>query len=134
MNSADKERLYVESFRVLRPGGLLALHEIMAGPVSPIHFPVPWARDPAISFLRPPETVRALIMSTGFTEVAWIDETANALEWFQQRLAAAPAPGGLPPLGLHLLMGDDFGAMFRNQVRNLQEQRVAVIQGVFTRS
>jgi SAM-dependent methyltransferase len=44
MNIADKERLYGEIHRVLRPGGRLALHEILAGPVSPIHFPVPWAR------------------------------------------------------------------------------------------
>ena len=61
MNIADKERLYAEIHRVLRPGGHLALHEIMAGPVAPIHFPVPWARGPEISFLRPPEEVRALI-------------------------------------------------------------------------
>ena len=42
-------------------------------------------------------------------------------QFFQQRL------------GLHLLLGADFGSMFRNQVRNLEEQRVAVIQGVFKR-
>jgi sarcosine/dimethylglycine N-methyltransferase len=35
MNIADKERLYAEIQRVLRPGGRLALHEILAGPVSP---------------------------------------------------------------------------------------------------
>ena len=54
MNIADKERLYAETQRVLRPGGRLALHEILAGPVSPIHFPVPWARDPDLGSLRPP--------------------------------------------------------------------------------
>lgn len=97
MNIADKERLYAEIFRVLRPGGRLALHEIMAGPAGPIHFPVPWARDPAISFLRPPEAVRALILGIGFKEIAWVDETTAALEWFQQRLAAAAsAPGARP--------------------------------------
>lgn len=134
MNIADKERLYAEVFRVLRPGGRLALHEIMAGPGSPIHFPVPWAREPAISFLRPPEAVHTPILSVGFKELAWIDETVSALEWFQQRLAAVTAaPNGPPPLGLHLLLGADFGVMFRNQVRNLQEQRITVIQGVFER-
>ncbi len=35
MNIADKERLYQEIHRVLRPGGSLAMHEIMAGPNSP---------------------------------------------------------------------------------------------------
>src|SRR5579859_3943374 len=62
MNIADKARLYAEVRRVLRPAGRLAFHEIMAGPVQPIHFPVPWAHEPAISFLRPPEEVRALLI------------------------------------------------------------------------
>ena len=134
MNIADKERLYAEIHRVLRPGGNLALHEIMAGPVTPIHFPVPWARGPEISFLRPPEEVRALIANVGFEESAWIDETTSAIRWFRERLAAADAASGeLPPLGLHLVLGTNLGQMFRNLARNLQENRVVVVQGVFER-
>jgi MPBQ/MSBQ methyltransferase len=134
MNIADKERVYAEIHRVLRPGGHLALHEIMAGPVAPIHFPVPWARGPEISFLRPPEEVRALIVSIGFDESAWVDDTASALRWFRERLAAANAASGeLPPLGLHLVLGADLGQMFQNLARNLQEGRVVVVKGVFER-
>ncbi|MCA1715507.1 MAG: methyltransferase domain-containing protein [Actinobacteria bacterium] len=134
MNIADKERLFAEIQRVLRPGGHLALHEIMAGPVAPIYFPVPWARGPEINFLRPPEEVRALITGTGFEELAWMDETASALRWFRERLAAADAASGeLPPLGLHLVLGADLGQMFRNLARNLQEDRAVVVQGVFER-
>jgi ubiquinone/menaquinone biosynthesis C-methylase UbiE len=134
MNIADKERLYAEIHRVLRPGGHLALHEIMAGPVAPIHFPVPWARGPEISFLHPPEEVRALIVSIGFDESAWVDDTASALRWFRERLAAADAASGeLPPLGLHLVLGADLGQMSQNLARNLQEARVVVVKGVFER-
>ncbi len=134
MNIADKERLYAEIHRVLHPGGHLALHEIMAGPIAPIHFPVPWARGPEISFLRPPEEVRALIASIGFDESAWVDDTASALRWFRERLAAADAAsGGLPPLGPHLVLGADLGQMFQNLARNLQEDRVVVVKGVFER-
>jgi MPBQ/MSBQ methyltransferase len=131
MNIADKERLYAEVFRVLRPGGRLALHEIMAGAGGPVHLPVPWARDPAISYLRPPAEVRTLIAAAGFTERAWIDSTAESVDWFRQR---APAPGAaLPSLGLHLQVGAEFPEMFRNQVRNLQEGRIAIIKAVFER-
>lgn len=129
MNVADKERLYREIRRVLRPGGRLALHEVMAGPNSPVYFPVPWAREPSISHLRPPEAVRALILTSGFSELAWADETASATEWFRERLASAPS--GAPQLGLSLLLGPDFPEMFRNQVRNLEEGRIRVIQAVF---
>lgn len=132
MNIADKERLYSEIRRVLCPGGRLALHEIMAGEVTPVHFPVPWATEPSISHLRPPAEVRDLLTRLGFQELAWRDETARAHEWFAGRLAAMQTPSsGPPPLGLHVLLGADFPAMFHNQVRNLAEGRISVIQAIF---
>jgi SAM-dependent methyltransferase len=132
MNVADKERLYAELRRVLRAGGRLAMHEIMAGSVEPIHFPVPWARHSGLSFLRPAAAVRALLGALGFQEVAWVDVSEPALEFFRQRLAVA-AQGSPPPIGLHLLLGDDFRPMVQNVARNLEEGRVAVIQAVFDR-
>ncbi|HEX8260106.1 MAG TPA: hypothetical protein VF558_07385, partial [Rubrobacteraceae bacterium] len=91
-------------------------------------------RGPEISFLRLPEEVRALIASIGFDESAWVDDTASALRWFRERLAAADAASGeLPPLGLHLVLGADLGQMFQNLARNLQEDRVVVVKGVFER-
>ncbi len=133
MNVDDKAGLYAEVHRVLRPGGRLALHEIMAGPGGPAHFPVPWARQPSLSFLQPPAEVRALIGRAGFRELAWLDGTAAAVEWFRQRVAAVAAAPSPPALGLHLLLGEDFAAMFRNQVRNLEEGRIAVVQAAFDR-
>jgi SAM-dependent methyltransferase len=49
MNIEDKAGIYAEFRRVLRHEGRYALHEIMQGETTPIHFPVPWARDPAIT-------------------------------------------------------------------------------------
>ncbi|MCX6048162.1 MAG: class I SAM-dependent methyltransferase [Chloroflexi bacterium] len=43
MNIEDKQQLYREMARVLRPGGKLAFNEILAGAGQPLHFPVPWA-------------------------------------------------------------------------------------------
>jgi ubiquinone/menaquinone biosynthesis C-methylase UbiE len=131
MNIADKERLYVEIRRVLRPGGRLAMHEILAGEVSPIHLPVPWARDPSLSHLRPPEEVRAILKDIGFEELAWTDETTSALRWQQKRLAATPTT--TPPLGIHLVFGNDFGEMLHNQLRNLEEGRISIAQAVLKR-
>jgi len=135
MNIAAKERLYAEIRRVLRPDGRVALHEIMAGPVQPVHFPVPWASDPSISFLQPPETIRALLKHTGFDEMAWSDVSQPALAWSRERAAASAAAGSatLPPLGLHLLLGPLFGTAFQNQVRNLEENRIVIVQAVCRR-
>jgi sarcosine/dimethylglycine N-methyltransferase len=41
MNIAEKERLCTQIQRVLRLTGRIALHEILAGAVQPLHFPVP---------------------------------------------------------------------------------------------
>ena len=129
MNIPDKDALYAEAGRVLRAGGTLAIHEVMAGPGGPIHLPVPWARDPADSHLRPAEDVRATIAALGFREVAWEDQSAVSLEFNRARAAAASR--GFPPLGLHLLLGEDYGAMITNQVRNLEEDRIRIVMGVW---
>ena len=129
MNIADKALLFAEAHRVLRPGGRLALHEIMAGPVQPVRFPVPWARDSTLSFLSNPEEISTLLINTGFKKVSWIDTTPASITWYQQR--SAPQESETAPIGLHLLLGSDFSEMFRNQIRNVQERRIAVIQAVF---
>ena len=55
MNIADRDRLYRGMRRLLKPGGgRLALQEVAAAPGGPPHFPVQWAREPAISHLFPP--------------------------------------------------------------------------------
>jgi ubiquinone/menaquinone biosynthesis C-methylase UbiE len=54
MNVADKAVFYREIARVLRPGGRFVLHDILAGPAGPPHFPVHWAEDASMSFLIAP--------------------------------------------------------------------------------
>ena len=109
-------------------GGTLAIHEVMAGPGGPVHLPVPWATDRAHSHLRPAEEVQATIAALGFREVAWEDQSASPGVQPRPRRAAS---GDLPPLGLHLILGDDYRAMVANQVRNLEEDRIRIVMGVW---
>lgn len=129
MNIEPKANIYAEFQRILRPGGRYASQEIMRGENTPAHFPVPWARDPAISFLETPGQIRALIEAAGFHALHWIDETSKAREWYDQRVQSAAS--GLPPLGIHLILGEDMMAMSQNQIRNLNENRIAIYQAVF---
>jgi ubiquinone/menaquinone biosynthesis C-methylase UbiE len=137
MNIADKEALYAGIYRVLRTGGRFAFQEVMAGPVQPIHFPVPWANSPAISFLRAPAEVRTLLQELRFHEVDWADITPAVLESLRQRSAATSRPGTavqtLPNLSFILRPREEAEYVAQNMAQNLEEGRVAYIQAVFDR-
>lgn len=129
MNIPDKTRLYKEMFRVLKPGGTLAIYDVLAGPTTPVLFPVPWARTPDNSFLVEPGELRKLLGDAGFTVTDWSDTTEEARTWFVS-LAERIRQEGFPVLGFHVLMGADFQAMAQNQGRNLQEGRIVLAQVV----
>ncbi|GGU54120.1 SAM-dependent methyltransferase [Pseudomonas laurentiana] len=129
MNIPDKTRLYKEMHRVLKPGGTLAIYDVLAGPSGPVLFPVPWARTPDTSFLVSPHELRTLLEETAFTVIDWSDTTEAARAWFVT-LAEKIQKEGFPSLGFHLLLGADFKAMALNQGRNLQEGRIVLAQVV----
>ena len=133
MNIPDKARLYGEMFRVLKPGGTLAIYDILRGPTAPVHFPVPWARTSETSFLASPEELRTYLKEAGFQVTDWVDATETGKAWFVA-LAERIQKVGLPPLSFALLMGNDFSAMAQNQRRNLEEGRIFLAQVVATKS
>ena len=129
MNIPDKPRLYAEMYLVLKPGGTLAIYDVLAGPSGAVVFPVPWARTPDTSFLVQPNELRRLLEDAGFTIADWRDTTEAARAWFTA-LAEKIRKEGFPPLGFHLLLGSDFQQMAQNQGRNLQEGRIVLGQVV----
>ena len=124
MNIAAKERLYVGFQRVLRPGGLLALQEPMAGSVQPPVFPLMWAVDAATSFLRTPVEMRDLIEHAGFRTRAWDDVTPHP---------ARPNAEGPKDSIQNLVMGDYLAAITQNNQLNRDEGRIVDVQAVFDR-
>ena len=126
MNIEDKPALYRGFHRVLRPGGLLALQEPMAGPVQPPIYPLMWARDAAGSFLRPPAEMRTLIAQAGFHERVWDDVTADT---------AGPATAAAIPAhsAQRLIMGAALDEIISAGHRNRAEGRIVSVQAVFER-
>lgn len=130
MNIPDKARFYAECRRVVRDGGYLAFHEAMAGTVAGLHYPVFWADEPSLSHLRLPHEIREIIANSGFEEMAWVDVTQGASEFFV-KMREARANGGSQPLGIHIFVGESAPLKAENLIRNLDEGRVVVAQAVY---
>ena len=128
MNIADRGRFYGSIHRVLKPGGRLAIYDVVAGDGRPLIYPVPWARAPEISFLLTPEAMRDALGKAGFAEVSWADNTDAGLGWAAEMLAKRQSSA--PPLGLHVVMGHEFAEMAANVGRNLQEGHIRLVQAI----
>jgi ubiquinone/menaquinone biosynthesis C-methylase UbiE len=127
MNIADKEALLAECQRVLKPAGRLAMYEIIAGRGGPIHFPVPWANKASISHLVERDSLESDLKAAGFCVETTRDVSAASAKWFAGMVEANKA-GEAPTLGLHVLVGPDMKDKALNVLKNLQEDRVRVIQ------
>jgi SAM-dependent methyltransferase len=127
MNVPDRRRFFAEAYRVLRPGSFFALTEHGLGPEGNPHHPVPWSEDGSGAYLISPEQTRALLEGAGF-EAIDIEETgAKYLAGYKAAMQKA-ATGDLPPLGIHILMGDTAAQKTKNAARNIEEGRTRPIQ------
>lgn len=129
MNIEDKRRFYAEMARVLRPGGQLLFHDIFRHGQSRPYYPMPWAEDPAISFLATPETARKLVESTGLTVTQWEDTSERSLVWMNQ-MAEKAKQNGRPPFSVQVIMGPDIRQRLDNFRRSLQDGHLRVVQAV----
>lgn len=129
MNIADKPRLYAEMRRVLKPGGRLGFYDVLQGDGGEMHYPVPWARKPEISFPVPAAELRRHLVAAGFEIVAWHDRSAAAQDWFRKRRAEA-AEGGTLPVGALIFIGEDYQVLLGNLARNLAEGRAVTVEAV----
>lgn len=133
MNVEDKLGWLKEMHRVIKPGSRAILYEVCGNKNTPVYFPVPWAQDSSMSFLVPQEPFRDLITAAGFDIEVWNEKTDLAQQAFSQMTEPKGEPN-LPELGVHMLVGDDILTKAYNLHRNLDDERVSLIETAAVKS
>lgn len=128
MNIVDKAALAREVARVLRPGGAFGIYDIMRVGEGALTYPVPWATTATSCAVAEPADYRRALESAGFVNVSQRARNDLAQAFFERLRANASAAGGPPPLGLHLVMGQNARDKARNMIENASAGRIAPVE------
>ncbi len=74
MQISEKEQLFAELTRVVKPSGRLALHEIFAGE-GELFYPLPWATEPSMSALETISDCSRRLAGGGFAVQDFVDHS-----------------------------------------------------------
>jgi ubiquinone/menaquinone biosynthesis C-methylase UbiE len=127
MNIADKPRLLAEARRVLKPGALFAIFDVMRTGEGELRFPLHWAATPATSFVAPPLEYRDGLQAADFDVVKERNRREFARDFFRE-VVARTAKSGVPPLGIHILMKTDVPQKLANYVSALEAGLIAPVE------
>lgn len=125
MNIADKKSLFAQIRRVLKPGGVFGIYDVMRDSDGALSFPLPWAAGPETSFVESIATYRARLEAVGFAVQKVRTRREFAIEFFQQMRARARQSDGLPALGLNIPMGPTWRQKIDNVVANIERGVIA---------
>ena len=134
MNIADKGLLFAQVARVLRPGGLFGIFDLMQTGDGEPAYPVPWAPSPAGSCLATPEAYRSMLREKGFEIQSERDRRDFAITFFEEMMSRQKRSGGPPALGTHLVMGPDAAQKFSNVASNIKDGLVSPVELIARRT
>ncbi len=126
MNIENKATLFGEIARVMKPGGKFAVFDVMRLKDGAVSYPTAWASDDSTSFLARPDDYRDALEGAGFGVNGKTEMASMALQFFKM-LKARLAQGGPPPLGLHILMGQNAPTKVANMAAAVSDGLVAPV-------
>lgn len=129
MNIEDKATLFREARRVLKSGTRFCVYDIMRMDDSEIPYPMPWAVTVETSFVEIPDTYRKLLGQAGFKLIQERNRRDFCLE-LARKMREYVGAHGVPPLGLHILMGPASKERLANVMAALERGAIAPIEMV----
>jgi ubiquinone/menaquinone biosynthesis C-methylase UbiE len=127
MNIADKAKLFNEVHRVLKPGGVFAIYDVMRGSEGVFTYPVPWASGAESNFVETPATYRALLTAEGFEVVEEHDRSDFAMAFFKALQARMARTGAPPAFGLQIVMGATAPQKVANMIGLVERGTIAPV-------
>ena len=97
--------------------------DVVIGPGGEPDWPLPWAREPSISFVATEDEMRVAMESAGFRIVEWRDTTDEAVNVFRnpnQQVRRGK-------LGVGLIAGADFAERSRNLAHGMADGAFASV-------
>lgn len=131
MNIPDKKSVFTDVHRVLKPGGVFAIYDLMRESDAPFAYPVPWSSAPETNFIDSAASYRTLLGDAGFTIEKERNRRDFALVFMSQmreRMAKAQAEGAKIPPGLPIVMGSTAPQKIANMSSLLASGTIAPVE------
>ena len=127
MNIEDKATLFREARRVLKTSARFCVYDVMHMDDGEIPYPMPWAATGETSFVETPDAYRKLLREAGFKPVQERSRRDFCLE-HARKMREYVGAHGVPPLGLHILMGPASKDRLANVMLALERATIAPIE------
>jgi sarcosine/dimethylglycine N-methyltransferase len=132
MNIEDKACAIKEFHRILKPGGKLVLHEITKGKSKKVQYPVPWAAQESISFLKSWDFLKNILLNQGFQSVTEKDKSQDAMTWWEKvNTLSKKMTRPVNPLNPSLIFGTNSKFFGKNMTSNFQNHTICLIEAVY---
>lgn len=128
MNIANKAGLFAEAYRLIKPGAIFGIYDVMQTSDEPLTYPVPWSSVPGTSALASQDQYVETLGQAGFNIIRIRNRRDFAAEFFAETRRQMEQAGGAPPLGVHIAMGESAPIKISNMVENIAAGRVAPVE------
>jgi SAM-dependent methyltransferase len=128
MNIANKAGLFAEVSRLIKPGAIFGIYDVMQTSNEALTYPVPWSSVPGTSALATQDQYVEALGQVGFNIIRIRNRRDFAAQFFAETRRQMEQAGGAPPLGLHIAMGDSAPIKISNMVENIAAGRVSPIE------
>ncbi|MCT4614056.1 MAG: class I SAM-dependent methyltransferase [Marinifilaceae bacterium] len=129
MNIKDKENLFRNIKRILKPNSRLLYFDVFQREDSVLNYPLPWASSSDHSFMISPCGLHEILSNIGFRSIYKSDESQNAIKAIGSVLKYYE--NNTPDLGQHILMGDNFKSKLKNLLLHLVNADLLVEAAVY---